>query len=110
MSETQKVIPLSHPIEVKGENGTETIDELLVGRLKLKHVAMLPDEIFDSDEGEINIKALLPVLPKLVAALTGQPLEIAEEVDIEDLEPIMEVLESFFGDIQGQSGDKSSGQ
>ena len=110
MSETiDKSVPLKYPIPIKNEDGTSEVrDKLWMGRLKLKHLKLLPPDVFN-DGGAINVSKMVPAMPALIAGLANIPIEAAGEIDVEDLESLMEVLQTFFGSTQETDGEKSSG-
>lgn len=89
-----KVINLKHAIPNPNLE-EECITSLTLGRLKAKHLKLLPKEFFEGDEeGE---KKLSPheVIP-LIAALANIPEDTAGEIDlIDDLTPIAEALGDF---------------
>ncbi len=93
-------VELKYPITVKSENGNDIETSVLnFGRLKAKHIKLLPESIFDSE----NAKSMNPsdMLP-LIAGLTNVPLESIEELDMSDLIHIGgEVLPSFLEGAQG---------
>ena len=104
-------ISLEHAVTYTDEDGEEiSLSTLSIGRLKLKHLKVLPSEVFDSaTEGGLNPSKLIPALPSLVSALANIPLEAAEEIDFEDLGSIVESLTDFLGGIRGEVGSKPSG-
>jgi len=89
MKENQ--IKLQFPIPVKQEEGPDIETDILTfQRLKLKHLKVLPDSVFEGD-GDLTPKEAIP----LIAVLTGIPEESADEIDIIDLEPIAEKIPDF---------------
>ena len=89
--EKNKVIDLEYSIPVKQEGGGEVqIHQLILGRLKAKHLKLLPDNFSDS-EGKIAPSEIIP----LIAGLANISMESADEIDIVDLMTIAEGMESF---------------
>ncbi len=87
----KKIVPLKYSIPIKKEDGgTVNIKELSIGRLKAKHLRLLPDS-FMEDEGQISPKDIIP----LIAGLANIPIESADEIDIEDLTEVAESLQGF---------------
>ena len=90
MQETKKItLKYSIPI-IDAEGLTHKINEIALGRLKAKHLKLLP-ESFSSGDGKIAPADILP----LIAGLTNLSIESVDEIDIEDLTVIAEGLESF---------------
>ena len=95
-------VELKHPIPVKKEGGgTVEVSKLTFGRVKLKHLRLLPDTFYE--EGKLVPTEMIP----LIAGLADIPNESADEIDLEDLVTIGEKLESFFGKSL-EIGKKSS--
>lgn len=93
-SKDTKVINLKHAIPNPNLE-EEWITSLTLGRLKAKHLKLLPKEFFEGDEeGE---KRLSPtVLVPLVAALANITEDQSGEIDlIDDLPVIGEALQDF---------------
>lgn len=93
--ENKKVIKLQFPIPVKTvkEDGSEEVkqcDTLTFGRLKAKHLKLLPAS-FMENEGEISAADLIPI----IASVANIPEESADEIDLVDLQSIGEAMESF---------------
>lgn len=99
--EEKKRIDLKYPIEVKKENETKTYSYVEIGRMKNKHLKVLPKDFFSASK-DGNIPPA--ILPELIASITGIPLEVADEMDLEDTMKISESLESFFGVAQTKTG------
>lgn len=72
---------LIHPIQF----GKETIDELIIPRVKAKHVRGLP--LSPGFDDMLN----------LLQAVTGRPKTVIDDLDFEDIEPLMGVLEEMMG-------------
>lgn len=107
MSEEIKTIKLKHPIRLEKDGKIEEIGELKIGRLKLKHIKKFPKGLFD--EGKTDTSELMPVLPSIVSSMAGISEEEADEIDMDDVEPIAEALGTFFDNTQATDGNKSSG-
>lgn len=102
-------VELTYPVVYKKDDGSEeTISELWFGRLKLKHMEILPEDFF-SDGGKPDPSKLIKVLPKLVAAMTDLPPETTGEIDFEDLEKVAEAITGALDPSQGKTGEKPSG-
>lgn len=83
------VYELKHPIEVKAKDGDEVVEKitsLTLKRPKGKHLKAM-----DKAQGE-NAKVLA-----LIAACSGQPPSVTDELDAEDFAGLAEIVESFFG-------------
>lgn len=78
-----KTYELKHPIEF----GKETILELEIQRVKAKHLRGLP--LNPGFEDMLN----------LLKEVTGRPKTVIDELDIEDVQPLMDLL----GDMMGNS-------
>lgn len=90
----QKVITLKHSIPIPGADGKDIkTNELILGRLKAKHLKLLPDG-FGSDEGSISAQDAIP----LIAGMADIPIESAEEIDMEDLITISNEMSSFLSE------------
>lgn len=97
-------VELKHPIPIKKEGGgTVEVSKLTFGRVKSKHLKLLPDS-FMEDEGKIAPRDIIPI----IAGLADIPGESADEIDLEDLMEIAEKLEYFFAQSL-ETGKKSSG-
>lgn len=96
-------VDLEHSIPVKKEGGgTVEVSKLTFGRVKSKHLKLLPDSFYESD-GKIAPREIIP----LIAGLADIPMESADEIDLDDLGVIGEKLESFF-EKSLATGEKSS--
>lgn len=104
-----KIIKLEYPIGIPKEDGSKTyVNELSIGRFKLKHIKKLPPEVFNT-EGKVNANELIPIMSSLIASLAGIPEESADDIDFADLESVMEVLGDFFEGTRAKTGEKLSG-
>ncbi|MBY0401804.1 phage tail assembly protein [Myxococcota bacterium] len=79
-----KTIPLDFPVEREGGE----ITELVIRRPKAKDLALV-EEVRAKGEGVEEAIALL-------AILSGQPVEVIEEIDFEDFTRASEALADFF--------------
>ena len=70
-----------------------------IGRLKNKHLKILPKDFLDK-QGRVSPQHLSAV----IAAIANIPVEIADEIDVEDTYKIAGELESFFGTTQMKTG------
>lgn len=77
----EETIELAFPIEFGGE----TVTQIVVKRPKFKHLKFIND--MDSITGD--------EFGQLLSKLTGQPSDVIDELDAEDLEEIGEVVEGF---------------
>lgn len=92
--EEKKIIILKHAIPVPKEGGGEVmVNELGMERMKVKHLSLLPKAVLT------GAKDLTPVdaIP-IIAGLAGVPESSIEEVDMEDLVPLMEVFGGFLSE------------
>ena len=86
-----KPIKLKYSIPILKEGGgTSTTNEIIIGRLKAKHLKLLPKDFADN-EGKLSPAEIIP----LIAGLANISMGSADEIDLEDLETIAEGLESF---------------
>ena len=92
--ENKKTVKLQFPIPIKvSKDGVEEEQQyysLTFGRLKAKHLKLLPDSFWTS-EGDISAVDLI----SLIAAVANIPEESADEIDLADLETISKAIESF---------------
>lgn len=112
--DVKKVVQLSYAVPLKKSDGSvEMLESLTMGRIKLKHIKLIPSSVFEQSgkEGQLEIspQVLIPMLPALVAGLAGIPEETAGEVDLDDLGELMETLQDFFASIQATDGNTPSG-
>ena len=108
-NEERTVVKLTYPIPVPKEGGgTVMVNSLSFGRVKAKHLKLLPKSLFR--EGGVDNMAPHEMFP-LIAALAGVPKKSIEEIDIDDLDPIIEGAIKLMGKFQSQTnGKKLSGQ
>jgi len=100
-NENKGIVELKHSIPIKkADGGTVEVSQLKMGRLKLKHLRLLPKD-FTEKEGKVAPAELIP----LIAGVADIPIESADEIDIEDIEAIVEGLMSFLADFL-QTGKK----
>ena len=84
-------VDLKHSIPIPKEGGgTVEANHLKIGRLKLKHLRLLPND-FSEKGGNVAPAELIP----LIAGITDIPIEAADEIDLEDIEAIMDGLMPF---------------
>lgn len=84
---------LKYPILLKSGDGVETsVTEVTLGRMKAKHIKLLPPGFGDAAT-PIEPAVMLP----LVAALSNLSIEIVEELDMEDLLTLVEGIGDFLG-------------
>ena len=87
----EKIVKLKYSIPIPKEGGgTVNTNELRLGRLKAKHLRLLPKD-FAEKEGKLEASAIIP----LIAGLANISESSADEIDIEDLMKIADDLESF---------------
>jgi len=104
MDNEKGIVKLKYSIPIpKTGGGTIDVNQLKMGRLKLKHLRLLPKD-FAEREGKVAPAELIP----LIAGVADIPVESADEIDIEDVEAIVEGLMSFLADFL-QTGEKPSG-
>ena len=103
MSDDLGVVELKYPIPVAKEGGGKVeVSKLTFGRIKSKHLKLLPDSFMET-EGKIAPRDVIPI----IAGIANISEESADEIDLEDLLEIAEKLESFFGKSL-ETGDQSS--
>ena len=93
-----KTLQLKYPVKHDGKEYTE----LTFGRLKLKHLKILPTDFADKwANGEIEFQAIIPLL----AGICNVPEEVIEEIDVEsDMDVIAEGIKGFFVDTLDKTG------
>ncbi len=97
--EEKEVIKLKYSIPIPKEGGGEVnISEITIGRVKGKHLKLLPDEMFDG--GKVPPARMVD----LVAALADIPIESAGELDFTDLIKIAERAGGFLENSLGETG------
>lgn len=97
--ETRKLIELKYPIivktAVKDEKGNQSMMEtsitaLSLGRIKAKHLKLIPQIVFESaasgSSKNIEPSALIP----LIAGIADLPVTTIEELDFADLISVVE--------------------
>ncbi len=96
----KEVIKLKYPIPIQKEGGGEVMcSELVIGRIKAKHLKLLPDEMFDG--GKVPPAKVIDV----IAALAEISSESAGEIDMIDVATISERLGHFLGNTLDTSGE-----
>ncbi len=92
----EKIIELKYAIPIPKEGGgTVNTKELRLGRMKAKHLKLLPED-FSKNEGlNMSPAAVIP----LIAGLADIPESSADEIDIADLMSIAEDMESFLSEF-----------
>ncbi len=97
----EKIVKLKYSIPILGkDDSTVNVNELRLGRLKAKHLRLLPDDFMEKG-GKISAAAMIP----LIAGLANIPESAADEIDIEDLTAISEALGDFLS-VSPQTGGK----
>ena len=87
----EKIVKLKHSIPIPQKNGEDlTTNELKLGRLKAKHLRLLPSD-FIENAGELSPADILP----LIAGLANLPETSIDEIDLEDLTGVAEALQVF---------------
>ena len=100
--EEKKKVKLQYPVTIKQEDGSSKVyDEVEIGRLKNKHLKLLPKDFMDG-KGKIPPDKLSGV----ISVIANIPMEVSDEIDIEDTYNIAEELESFFGVSPTKAGSK----
>ena len=90
----EKIVQLKYSIPIPKEGGGDVqTKELRLGRLKAKHLRLLPDN-FAENEGQLSPAEIIP----LIAGLANIPEASADEMDMVDLVEISEGLEDFLGE------------
>ena len=91
--------PLKYPVIIKAENEKpETeLKTLTFGRIKAKHLKLIPFSCFEEGGGELKPDEVIP----LIAGLANVDLELAGEIDLMDLMSIIgEILPHFLSEYQ----------
>lgn len=87
----KKIVKLKYSIPIPKEGGGEVqTNELVLGRLKAKHLRLLPENFMETG-GNISPADVIP----LIAGLADIPVESADEIDLEDIEEVAELLQNF---------------
>ena len=90
----EKIIKLKYSIPIPKEGGGfVNTNEIKIGRLKAKHLRLLPEDFAEKD-GVLSPSAIIP----LVAGLADIPESSADEIDMEDMTEVAEALQSFLGE------------
>jgi len=90
----KKEIKLKYPIPIPKEGGgTVQVDYLEMGRFKLKHLKLLPED-FVEKEGKVSPADLIPV----IAGICDISEETAGEIDFEDIGDVATALTSFLSE------------
>ena len=92
---------LKYPIPVEGKDGKMLeLSTLDFGRLKAKHIRLLPESVFDPETAKtVKPLELLPI----IAGLADIPVESAGEIDMADLIVIGgEILPDFLSEFGKQ--------
>ena len=101
MSDETNTVQLKYPIPIPKEGGGNiNVSELTLGRLKAKHLRLLPNNFMDSD-GQLAPQDILPIL----AGLADIPIESVDEIDIIDLIEVAESLQGFL-ELSLETGKK----
>jgi len=88
---SEKIVKLKYSIPIKTSDGSIVkTNELKLGRLKAKHLKLLPKN-FMENEGMLNPIDMI----SLIAGLANIPESSADEIDIEDMMEVAEALQSF---------------
>lgn len=99
-----KIIKLKYSIPIAKEGGgTIQTNELTFGRIKAKHMKLLPSSFLEQ-KGNITPWEIIP----FIAGLADIPESSADEIDLEDLEKVAEGIESFLS-RSPENGSNSSG-
>ena len=100
----EKIVKLKWSIPIPIEGGGEVhVKELRLGRLKAKHLKLLPEGFMES-EGSLEPAQIIPLL----AGLADIPESSIDELDImDDLPEVAEVLQNFLeGSLSQKTGKK----
>jgi len=100
----EKIVKLKWSIPIPKEGGGEVhVKELRLGRLKAKHLRLLP-EGFMENAGSLEPAQILPLL----AGLADIPESSIDELDIiDDLPEVAEVLQNFLEEsLSPETGKK----
>ena len=99
-------VTLKFPIVTKEEGKPDSeIRELTIGRLKAKHMKLMPESAFLPDgEAVLNPTELLP----LIGALCSLSEEQTGEIDVVDLKGISAALTDFLADSQPAESKQNS--
>lgn len=90
---SKKEVVLKYPIPYKTDSGEQTEKKVLTfGRLKTKHLKLLPDDFIASGGKNVSAATIIP----LIAGICNISVESAEEIDVmDDLTKIVEAMVSF---------------
>ena len=101
--EERKKVSLQYPINTEIDGTPVEIKEIELGRLKVKHLKLLPKDTFVT--GAMSPAVIAP----LIGGMTGLNEDIIEMIDFVDLQNIAVEIESFLGESP-ETGKKSSGE
>jgi len=101
MNKESKIVQLKYSIPIPKEGGGNmNVSELTFGRLKAKHLRLLPDDFMEKG-GQLNAKDIIP----LIAGIADIPESSADEIDFEDLMELAGEITSFLPKSP-QTGEK----
>lgn len=84
----------SIPVWQKGKEDPFMVSSLSLGRMKAKHLKLLPKNFSKNNGKEIDASELLP----LIAGLADMELKSIEELDMEDLQNVSEKVAEVMGE------------
>lgn len=94
MGDEKKVIELKYSIPVPKEGGGSVeVNKLQIGRLKLKHLKLLPKD-FVEKEGKVSPDEIIP----LIAGMANISEECAGEIDFDDIERVADTIMNFLAE------------
>ena len=94
------IIKLTSKVPVTENGNTREVESISIGKLKAKHLKLLPASLF-VDEGEkVRPHELLP----LIAGMANLPEESIDELDIQDVLSIAEKLVPYLEKCLGTGG------
>jgi len=103
----ERTIKLTQPIPVPTEGGgVVNVLEIKLGRVKAKHLKLLPKSFFDGKGKDVAPTTLYEFL----AGLSGLPLSSIEEIDVDDLTTVIDELVSLLPGASPKTGERSSGE
>ena len=104
-TEEKKTITLKHSIPVPRGDGESDVmtNEITIGKMKVKHLKLMPKESLSGDSTELDPM----VLTKLLAGLADIPESAIDEMHVDDFVEVSKQLVDFMGDFL-QTGETSS--
>jgi hypothetical protein len=95
-------VELKYPVSIIENGEKKEIKFLQAGRIKVKHIELLPASLLEKSEGkELNISAkeMIPLFKELIPFMAGifnLSIDAIKDIDFADIENVVEILEEVF--------------